>query len=240
MGCNADFGPNWVHLEWEARVFRHLTKGLGLGGIAVLAGVLTGCSSLTGQPESTAAIAGPNVAAAADGTLGQGTMQANAQGTQPMTVGKAITLVDATCDQIKAEAVTFEADKIPQKLADFGKAKYHPTAEESIRFARYVDVTKASKDKNCSPGAKPMKKQVTAKANAPVDPATGKAKKVMAKAMANPAATAAVATPTTKIMKVVKKTLPAAAAAKPAMVTPDASAVPVDEGVTVTVPDSSG
>lgn len=171
-------------------------------------------------------------------------------GQQPLPgVGKAISLVDATCDQIKAELATFDADKIPSKLADFGKAKYHPTAEESIRFARYVDVSKASKDKNCI-ATPTMKKAVTAQKTAPVTKmktsattaaaapagttktATVKAATANTKAtMKAPAEAAAAQTP----IVVKKKTqVPAApAAADPNVVSPD-------EGVTVTVPDSSG
>ena len=145
-------------------------------------------------------------------------------------VGKAITLADASCEQIKTELTTFDADKIPAKLADFGKAKYHPTAEESIRFARYVDVEKASKDKNCAPAAM-KKKQVTAsKTPAAVDPMAAK-KAIAAKpaAKAVPQTQAKVAAPV--VAKGVKKIMAPAA---------DAAAVPVEDGVTVTVPDSSG
>lgn len=204
---------------------RQIKMGLSWGGIAVLAVVLAGCSSITGQPESTAAIGGPSPAATAanGGASGDGTTLAGASGNGPV-VGKAITLADASCDQIKAELTTFDADKIPQKLADFGKAKYHPTAEESIRFARFVDVSKAGKDKNCSPAAHAMKKkkQVTA-SKTPVDPAS---KKVM-KATTTSATTTSTST-TTAAKAVVKKVAPA-----------DANQ-PVDEGVTVQVPDSSG
>jgi len=200
--------------------------GLSWGGIAVLAVVLAGCSSITGQTESTAAIAGPAPAStAANGAVGgDGTALASTPGNGP-AIGKAITLADASCDQIKAELTTFDADKIPQKLADFGKAKYHPTAEESIRFARYVDVSKAGKDKNCSPAGHAMKKkkQVTA-SKTPVDPAT---KKVMKAATTATTTTATTATAAAKA--VVKKATPAADANQPA-----------DEGVTVQVPDSSG
>ena len=142
-------------------------------------------------------------------------------------MGHAMTLADATCDQIKAEIVTFDTDKIPQKLADFGKANYHPTAEESIRFARYVDVSKASKDKNCAPtmAMKKKKASTTTAAKGPVDPATKK--KVAAKKMVDPAAAAQTATATVK-----------ATAAKAAA--PADSTAPVDEGITVQVPDSSG
>ncbi len=203
---------------------RHMTQGLGWGGVVLLAsmaGMLSGCSSL-GQADSTAAIAGPT-ATAAVGSAGEDTM---AQGVQPAGVGKAITLADASCDQIKAEIATFDGDKIPQKLADFGKAKYHPTSEESIRFARYVDVEKASKDKNCAPAGKMMKKQVTAKATVPADPMA--AKKKAAAVMAKP---------------VVKPTTQAKAAVTPAVVpklAAPANMQPVEDGVTVTVPDSSG
>jgi len=199
--------------------------GLSWGGIAVLAVVLAGCSSITGQTESTAAIAGPAPAStAANGAVGgDGTALASTPGNGP-AIGKAITLADASCDQIKAELTTFDADKIPQKLADFGKAKYHPTAEESIRFARYVDVSKAGKDKNCSPASHAMKKkkQVTA-SKTPVDPAT---KKVM---KATTTATTTATTATAAAKAVVKKATPAVDANQPA-----------DEGVTVQVPDSSG
>ena len=196
---------------------RHLSNGLSWGGVAFLAIMLAGCSTV-GQPESTSAIAGPAPAMAANGAVGDQTaVQANAQGSQTMAMGKAITLADASCDQIKAELATFDADKIPQKLADFGKAKYHPTAEESIRFARYVDVSKAGKDKNCVAAKAMKKKQVTA-SKTPVDPAT---KKVMKPG----AATATVA--------------PAAKAGQTMAPAPDATQ-PVDEGVTVQVPDSSG
>jgi len=204
-------------------VSRHLSNGLSWGGAALLAVMLAGCSTV-GQPESTAAIAGPAPAVAAEGATAEpGMVQANAQGGQTMAMGKAITLADASCDQIKAELATFEADKIPQKLADFGKAKYHPTAEESIRFARYVDVSKASKDKNCAPAKAMRKKQVTA-SKTPVDPAT---KKISA-----PATTTATSVPAAKVVPVAK-------AAQ--TVAPAADAVqPVDEGVTVQMPDSSG
>ena len=152
-------------------------------------------------------------------------------------VGKAITLADASCDQIKAEVATFDADKIPQKLADFGKAKYHPTAEESIRFARFVDVSKAGKDKNCTSGVKAMKKQVTAsKTPAAVDPASAKAKKPAMAAAKTPASTAVATTAKAAMKKPV-----VVGAKKPVMATPVApTAATVDEGVTVTVPDSSG
>lgn len=219
---------------------KYLTTGLSLGSLMVLAAMLAGCSAL-GQTESTSAIAGPAVAAA-DPAAGSGTMQANGTAGQPSMVGKAITLADASCDQIKAEVATFDADKIPQKLADFGKAKYHPTAEESIRFARYVDVSKAGKDKNCTAGAKPMKKQVTAsKTPAAVDPASGKAKKPMVAAAKTPAtATTAVAGAATAKAAAMKKPV-VVGAKKPAMTTPtEPAAATVDEGVTVTVPDSSG
>ena len=206
---------------------RQLTQGLGWGGVTLLAGLavaLTGCST-AGQTDSTAAIAGPGTPGMAEATSasGQQVAQAGADGTVMPGVGKAITLADASCDQIKAEVATFDSDKIPQKLADFGKAKYHPTAEESIRFARYVDVEKASKDKNCAPG-KAMKKQVTAQKT--TEPMVAKSKKkpaVVGKVMvpADPAAAA-----------------PAAKAAKVAA--PAAPAAPTEDGVTITVPDSSG
>ena len=237
VGGTVNFGPNWVRLEWEARVVRYLTTSLSLGSLMVLTGLLAGCSAV-GQTESTSAIAGPAVASA-DAAAEPGTMQANATTGQPSMVGKAITLADASCDQIKAEVATFDADKIPQKLADFGKAKYHPTAEESIRFARYVDVSKAGKDKNCTAGAKPAKKQVTAsKTPATVDPASAKAKKpVVAAAKAPVAATTVAGAASAKAMK--KPVV--AAAKKPVMTTPaEPAAAVVDEGVTVTVPDSSG
>ena len=224
-------------------MLKYLTRGLGLGGMAVAAAMLAGCSAL-GQTESTAAIASPgsstSVTGAADPAAVAGSTDGNGQ--VPM-VGKAITLADASCDQIKAEVATFDADKIPQKLADFGKAKYHPTAEESIRFARYVDVSKAGKDKNCLPGAKPAKKQVTASKNAaPVDPASGKAKKAMAaKAPADAKAPAATAAVDPKAMAKLKKKPMAAKALPGAAATPvEPAAATVDEGVTVTVPDSSG
>ena len=199
-------------------MLRQLTRGLGWGGVACLAIVLAGCSSL-GQPETTSAISGPTPAMAANGTTGEQTMQQ--PGSQTMAMGKAVTLADATCDQIKAEIATFNADKIPQKLADFGKANYHPTAEESIRFARYVDVSKASKDKNCAPAAMKKKKGATTAAKMPVDPAT---KKVASKKMGDPAAA----------------TTTAAVKAKAAAPGPDMTQPPADEGITVQVPDSSG
>ena len=143
-------------------------------------------------------------------------------------MGKAITLADASCDQIKAELTTFDADKIPQKLADFGKAKYHPTAEESIRFARFVDVSKAGKDKNCAPAKAMKKKQVTA-SKTPVDPASKKVMKAVAGVPADPTVA--------KVMPVAKVVPAAKAAAK--TIAPDAN-LPIDEGVTVQVPDSSG
>jgi hypothetical protein len=212
-------------------VVRQMTQGLKLGGVVLLAGVaamLAGCSSL-GAADQTAAIAAPAVnesQGAAVGAVAGDTMA------QAGAVGKAITLADATCDQIKAEIATFEADKIPSKLADFGKAKYHPTSEESIRFARYVDVEKAGKDKNCAPAAM-KKKQITAsKTPATVDPMAAK-KAVAAKPAAKlvPQAQAKAAAPV--VPKVAK------AAAK--VVAPDAAlTVPMEDGVTVTVPDSSG
>ena len=203
---------------------KHMTQGLRLGGVVLLAsmaGLLAGCSSL-GQADQTAAIAAPTTNAAGVAVAGDTAIQPG----QVPNLGKAITLADATCDQIKAEVATFEADKIPAKLADFGKAKYHPTAEESIRFARYVDVEKASKDKNCAPGAMMKKKQVTAsKTPAATDPLAAKKKAAMAaKAAAGGAAQAQA-----KVTAPLAKAAPAAAAA-----------VPVEDGVTVTVPDSSG
>jgi hypothetical protein len=156
---------------------------------------------------------------AANGMAGaNGAVMANGQAGQPMAVGGAVTLADATCDQLKVELATFETDKIPEKLADFGKAKYHPTSEESIRFARFVDVSKASKDKNCV-AAKVMKKKPVVAAKTPVDPAT---KKVMnAAAAADP-----MAVPVKPVAK--------------AKIIPAQPAAPMDEGVTVQVPDSSG
>jgi hypothetical protein len=195
-------------------VSRHLSIGLGWGGVVVLAMVLAGCST-AGQPDSTAAIAGPSPANVANGmNSANGAVMANTG--QPAGIGGAVTLADATCDQLKAELATFDGDKIPEKLADFGKAKYHPTAEESIRFARYVDVSKASKDKNCAV-AKVMKKKPVVAARTPVDPAT---KKLAGATPANPTAVQAV--------PVAKARLPATPAIQP------------DEGVTVQVPDSSG
>jgi hypothetical protein len=195
-------------------VVRQMTQGLGWGSVVILAGmagVLSGCSTL-GQADSTAAIATPSVGvASATPTNGD----AMAPGTMQPGIGKAITLADASCDQIKAEIATFDGDKIPQKLADFGKAKYHPTSEESIRFARYVDVEKASKDKNCAP-AKMMKKPITASKTPAVKGTM--AAKAMVKPVATPAAQAKVVPPTAKAPAV----------------------VPVEDGVTVTVPDSSG
>lgn len=85
---------------------------------------------------------------------------ATAEGTspaQPVTQGTAVTIADASCDALKAELATASADKIPQKLAQFGQAKYVPTAEESARFARYVEVSKASKAK-CGTSAATTKK----------------------------------------------------------------------------------
>jgi hypothetical protein len=190
-----------------------------------LAFILAGCST-AGQPESTAAIGGPAPAeAAGNGMAGaDGSVQVGTQNGQ-VAVGRAVTLADASCDQIKAEMATFEADKIPQKLADFGKAKYHPTAEESIRFARYVDVSKAGKDKNCAPAKAMKKKQVTA-SKTPVDPASKKVTKAVGAAATATSATAA------KVMPVVKAGVNG--------VPPAATTQPVDEGVTVPVPDSSG
>ena len=197
---------------------RQISRGLSWGGAAVLALMLAGCST-AGQPDTTSAIAGPAPAVASNGVISD-------QGGQTVTMGKAMTLADASCDQIKAEIATFDADKIPQKLADFGKASYHPTAEESIRFARYVDVSKASKDKNCAPMKAMKKKQVTA-AKTTVDPAT---KKVVKKATD---------TATTASATVKSKLLPATTAVKPIAPAPDATQ-PADEGITVQVPDSSG
>ena len=202
-----------------------MTLGLGWGGVVLLtglAGLVSGCSSV-GPADSTAAIASPAATDASGAPAGGTTV---ADGTQMQGVGKAITLADASCDQIKAELSTFSADKIPDKLADFGKAKYRPTSEESIRFARYVDVEKASKDKNCAP-AKMVKKPVVAKA----DPAAAAKKKPVAdaKAAAKPA---------------VKPAAMAAAPAKPAQPAPAAKIKPVldaeEDGLTVTVPDTSG
>jgi hypothetical protein len=193
-------------------VHDHLMRGLTCSGALVIAGLIAGCSSFGGG-DQTSAIATPSVSGSAQmAPNGQPSVQASMQpGMQSGTqIGHAVSLLDATCDQIKAELATFEADKIPQKLADFGKAKYHPTPEESIRFARYVDVSKASKDKNC----------VTAKVKKPI---------TAQKAPAATAAPAAVAAKTTKAMKAVQ---PAASPAMPA--------TPQDEGVTVAVPDSSG
>jgi len=196
-------------------VSRHLSIGLSWGGVTVLAMVLAGCST-AGQPDTTSSITGPAPAAtASNGMAGApGTVQGGTQGGQTMAMGGAITLADASCDQIKAELATFDADKIPQKLADFGKAKYHPTSEESIRFARYVDVSKASKDKNCTTtSAKIMKKKKpVVAARTPVDPAT----------------------------KTVTNAPSAATAAKVVPVAKAPVAQPSDEGVTVQVPDSSG
>ena len=210
---------------------RHMTQGLGLCGVVLLAGIastLAGCSSL-GQADQTAAIAAPAVNGTASTAVGSVAGDGMAQG--PMAnVGKAITLADASCDQIKTELTTFDADKIPAKLADFGKAKYHPTAEESIRFARYVDVEKASKDKNCGPSAM-KKKQVTAsKTPAAADPMAAK-KAVAAKPVAKAATQAQAKVAAPVVVKGVKKVMTPAA---------DAAAVPVEDGVTVTVPDSSG
>ena len=210
---------------------RHMTQGLGLGGVVLLAsmaGMLAGCSSL-GQADQTAAIAAPAV----NGTANMAVGAVAGDTMAPAGVGKAITLADATCDQIKSELTTFDADKIPAKLADFGKAKYHPTAEESIRFARYVDVEKASKDKNCVSGSVMKKKQVTAsKTPAATDPMAAK-KSGAAKAVAKvtPAVPAAQVQAKAAVAKAGKKILPPAV---------DAATVPVEDGVTVTVPDSSG
>jgi hypothetical protein len=207
----------------EAQVVRHMTRGLGLGGVVLLAGMasmLAGCSSL-GQADQTAAIA----AAAANTAVGA--VDTVAQGPAVAGIGKAITLADATCDQIKAEIATFEADKIPAKLADFGKAKYHPTSEESIRFARYVDVEKAGKDKNCAPAAMKKKPIMASKTPATVDPMAAKKAVVVAKKPV----------PAVKGAPVVAKATPAV---KPLAPAPQAVTVPVEDGVTVTVPDSSG
>jgi hypothetical protein len=206
-------------------VGRHMTQGLGLGGVVLLAGMLAGCSSL-GQADQTAAIAAPAVGTA-NSTIGAVAGDTMAQAPAMPGVGKAITLADASCDQIKAEIATFDADKIPAKLADFGKAKYHPTAEESIRFARYVDVEKAGKDKNCAPAAAKKKAVTASKTPAADDPMAAKKKAAMAvvKKVPTPAKAAApvVAKATTK-----------------AQALPAASVTPVEDGVTVTVPDSSG
>jgi hypothetical protein len=211
----------------EAQVVRHKTQGLGVSGVVLLAGMtamLAGCSSL-GQADQTAAIASPAVAGTANTSVGS---VAGDTVAQPAGVGKAITLADATCDQIKAEIATFDADKIPAKLADFGKAKYHPTAEESIRFARYVDVEKASKDKNCAPSAM-KKKQITAsKTPASTDPAAKKA--IAVKPVAKVAPQAQATAPIVAKAGAKNSVTPAA----------DAATVPVEDGVTVTVPDSSG
>jgi len=193
-----------------------------------LAMVLAGCST-AGQSESTAAIAGPAPAVGTGMAAGEGAVQTNTQGGQTVAVGKAVTLADASCDQIKAEMATFDADKIPQKLADFGKAKYHPTAEESIRFARYVDVSKAGKDKNCVSSGKVMKKKAVTASKMPVDPASKKMAKAGADVPPDPTLASAKGVPAAKTV--------AKAAAKPIM--PDATQ-PADEGVTVQVPDSSG
>jgi len=197
-------------------VSRHLSIGLSWGGVTVLAMFLAGCST-AGQPDATSSITG-TAPALASGTNGaSGTAQTGAPGSQTVALGSAVTLADASCDQIKAELATFESDKIPEKLADFGKAKYHPTSEESIRFARFVDVSKASKDKNCVASAKPMKKKhVTTASKTPVDPAS----KTVTKTVTNAASATAA-----KVMPVAKS---------------PAAVQPADEGVTVQVPDSSG
>lgn len=206
----------------------HKTQGLGLGGVVLLAGMLAGCSTL-GQSDQSAAIAAPVSTGSTSAAVGAVAGETTAQTPVMANVGKAITLADASCEQIKTELTTFDADKIPSKLADFGKAKYHPTAEESIRFARYVDVEKASKDKNCAPAAM-KKKQVTAsKTPAATDPMA--AKKKTAAAVKTPPLAQAKAVPPV-VAKAGKKMIMAPS--------PEAATVPVEDGVTVTVPDSSG
>ncbi len=214
---------------------RHMTQGLRLGGVVLLAGVaamLAGCSSL-GQADQTAAIAAPAANTAVGAVAGDTMAQDGVVAGQGPAVGKAITLADASCDQIKAEIATFEADKIPAKLSDFGKAKYHPTAEESIRFARYVDVEKASKDKNCAPAAMKKKAVTASKTPAATDPiAAKKAAAVKPVAKVAPQAQAKAAPVTASTV--------AKAGAKILAPSPEAATVPIEDGVTVTVPDSSG
>ncbi len=117
-------------------------------GILVLAAAaLAGCSTNNGS-DATAAIAGTAAPAAiAAAPLVPALPPVNS----------------ATCEQVKAELTTLGADKIPQKLAQFGQSKYTPTADETAKFTRYVELNQASKSR-CVTAATTQKKQKTAAA----------------------------------------------------------------------------
>jgi hypothetical protein len=135
---------------------------------------LAGCSAI-GQPEQTAAIAPPPAAApggtapAATGTpvaAADGTVVPGAKGAPvATTAAQAVPVAMAECDALKVELAAFKTDKIPEKLAQFGQSKYTPTPDESTRFARYVAVNQASKQKcTTTASAAPVMKKKVAKA----------------------------------------------------------------------------
>ncbi len=155
--------------------------------VLLTAALLAGCTA-TGEVEQTAAIAGQTGAApggtapavAANGTA-SGQVVANAQGAPvATTAAQAVPVAMAECEQLKTEMVAFKADKIPEKLAQFGQSKYSPTPEESSRFARYVAVSQANKAKCATFASTPAIKKKPAKA-AMVDKAVVKKAVVMKK-----------------------------------------------------------
>ncbi len=189
-------------------------------GILVLAAAaLAGCSTNNGS-DATAAIAGTAAPAAiAAAPLIPALPPVNS----------------ATCEQVKAELATLGADKIPQKLAQFGQSKYTPTADETARFTRYVELNQASKSR-CVTAAATQKKQKTAAATS-----TTKTVKVTKTAKAPTATTKTASATATKAVTQKAKQATAAATTTTGGVAPligTAPAAPAEsavEGVTTTI-----
>jgi hypothetical protein len=198
----------------------------------VVPAVLAGCSS-SSDLNQTAAIAAPAATgvAAPGGTapavMGEdGQVVVGAKGAPVATTAvQAVPVAMADCDQLKLELASFKADKTAEKLAQFGQSKYTPTPDESTRFARYVAVNQANKEKCGTVASAPVvRKKTMKKAAAAAAPAAEKA--VVEKA-------AAVVKPVAKVKKVVKAKVDAAI--DPLMDPTNQAADPAQgEGVTTT------
>ncbi len=135
---------------------------------AVLVGFLAGCSGPQQQPTAAIAPAGQTDAAVAKATdqAAAGATDASAGanadaaamtdvGTvkskqQAALAGFTVPVDKLDCEQMSAEMDLFKQDSTIKKLAEFGKAKYQPTPEESAKFTRLVAV-KAAIGERCKP-----------------------------------------------------------------------------------------
>jgi hypothetical protein len=210
-----------------------------MAGILILVGsALAGCSSNNGS-DATSAISGA-------ATTPSAAVAGSTQQAAPL-VPALPPVENATCEELKTELTALGAEKIPQKLAQFGQSKYTPTPDESAKFTRYVEVNQASKARCKTATADPApakKKQKTAAAtvNAPAAVTTEKKKKVAAKKVEQPAAVAAATQTVAKKKPAVTAAATATSTGDDAGTTPligtQPSAVSVDadtQGVTTTI-----